>query len=200
MEEAHLAEVATLRAEVVARSKAGWDDIRLHMERLFDTVLELKPRLMVELGIRGGVSSFALERGARLVGAKMICVDRNDCSGVLGYAEFVQSDDVDFAATFERFCHDRGIAPIVDFLMIDTLHTFRHTKREVEAWLPHMAPRCIMAFHDTNAKPLYDGVAAYLRHWLRIPFPEQEDFVVESNGWTIEHHMECYGLTLIRRN
>lgn len=198
MEETNMAAVATLRAEVVERAESG-GDMRLHMERLFDTILAFRPTLMVELGVRGGVSSFALERGARLVGSKMICVDQHDCSGVLGYAEFMQSDDVRFAADFKVFCESRGIEPTIDFLMIDTLHTFRHTQREVQAWLPHMAPRCLIAFHDTNAKPLYDGVAAYLRKWLGTPFPEEIDFNAESQGWTIEHYAECYGLTLIRR-
>jgi len=190
--------VEALRAEVVERALSG-GDIRSHLERLYDTVLRWGPRLIVELGIRGGVSSFALERGARLVGARMVCVDINDCSGVLGYADFVQSDDVDFAAVFGDWCQDHDITPSVDLLMIDTSHTYDHTMREMVAWLPWMSEACIIIFHDTNASQLGYDVAGYLREWLEIPFPEGLDFTAESRGWHVEHHPECYGLTLIRR-
>ncbi|KKL57762.1 hypothetical protein LCGC14_2232190, partial [marine sediment metagenome] len=190
--------VEELRAEVLERAESG-GDVRLHMERFFDTVLEWKPTLIVELGIRGGVSSFALERGARLVGAKMICVDINDCSGVLDYAEFVQADDVVFARRFRAFCRRRGIKPSVDMLMVDTSHTYIHTQQEIRSWLPLMSPRCLMMFHDTNASQFGYGVAAYLREWLDIPFPEGLNFTAESGGWWVEHHPECFGLTILRR-
>lgn len=198
MDEAHVATVAELRAEVLLRAESG-GDVRLHMERFFDAVLEWRPKLLVELGIRGGVSSFALERGARLVGARMICVDINDCSGVLGYAEFVQSDDVRFARHFRTFCRRRGIDPKVDLLMVDTSHTYVHTQQEIRWWLPLMSARCLLMFHDTNASQFGYGVAAYLREWLDIPFPEGLNFTAESKGWRVEHHPECFGLTIVRR-
>lgn len=198
MEEASLDQIATLRAEVLERAESG-GDVRLHMERFFDTVLEFQPSLLVELGIRGGVSSFALERGARLVGARMICVDINDCSGVLGYAEFVQSDDVVFARRFRAFCRRRGIEPKVDLLMVDTSHTYVHTQQEIRSWLPLMSPRCLLMFHDTNASQFGYGVAAYLGEWLGIPFPENIPFTAESGPWRIEHNPDCFGLTILRR-
>ena len=186
------------REEIKIMSASG-GDMCLHMDYLFDLVLSIVPKLIVELGIRGGMSTYALQRGARLVKANMIAVDRDDCRGVCDHAFFVQSDDIEFAAQFPAFCGERGIVPEIDLLMIDTEHTLEQTNVEVEVWLPYLAPRGRIVFHDTNAQPFYFGVAEFLREWLKIPFPEDEAFMRTANGWFVHHNPDCFGLTTIWR-
>lgn len=60
-------------------------DINDHLVTLFVESLEIKPKLIVELGVRGGESTFVLERVAKLCGAKLVSVDIRDYSNVSSY-------------------------------------------------------------------------------------------------------------------
>lgn len=192
-------EIQSLREEVKERALSG-GDMRDHMETLFDLVLERQPRTIVELGVRGGVSTYSIARGAQVVNAFMLCVDRNDCSGALSHpAGFLQMDSVEAASKWRAHLPDHLQDATLDFLMVDTDHTYQHTKAEVEAWLPHMSDRCTLVFHDTNASQLGYGVASYLRDWLKIVFPEEIRFSAWSSPWNIDHYPKSYGLTVLRR-
>jgi hypothetical protein len=87
-------------------------DIDEHLERMFTETLLLRPKLIVELGVRGGASTFVFERAAALCSATLVSVDIDDCSAVSHYARwhFVRGDDVAFAAHFQDFCRGRNIA------------------------------------------------------------------------------------------
>lgn len=71
-------------------------DINEHLERIFLETLLLRPSLIVELGVRCGVSTSVFERAAAIFGARIISVDLTDRSTISQYAfcEFVQSDDI----------------------------------------------------------------------------------------------------------
>src|SRR5262249_44383255 len=80
-------------------------DISDHLPTLFAESLAAMPKLIVELGVRGGDSTFVLERVARLCRAKLLSVDIEDCSNVSDNPEwmFIQRDDITFAAEFPRY-------------------------------------------------------------------------------------------------
>ncbi len=77
-------------------------DISDHLTTLFVESLIAKPTLIVELGVRGGESTYVLERVARLSRAKLVSVDLQDCSLASTNENWhlVRSDDVVFAAEF----------------------------------------------------------------------------------------------------
>src|SRR5579871_1351254 len=127
-------------------------DISDHLPTLFAETINARPRLIVELGVRGGDSTFVLERAARFCQAKLISVDINDCRGVSDWSEwlFVQSDDIAFAARFTTFCRQHNIEPAIDVLFIDTSHLYDHTVQELAAWLPLLTDSGKVLFHDTN--------------------------------------------------
>lgn len=195
------------REEIRERETHGGEMVS-HMMRLFDETCLIQPGLIVELGVRRGMSTFALERAAQLNGAKLLCVDRDDCSAVVQYGEFVLTEDVEFAGRFKTFCGERGIGPAIDVLLIDTSHTYQHTRAEIKTWIPLMAKSCKVMFHDTNPSPegwnkedpngRY-GVASALGAWLGRTLPWQTAFEDTVRGWGINHNPHYMGLTILTR-
>ncbi len=195
------------RDEIRERETHGGEMVS-HLMRLFDETCQMQPRLIVELGVRKGMSTFALERAARLSGATLVCVDQVDCAGVVKYGEFVLAEDVEFAGRFQAFCEERGVEPAIDVLLIDTSHTYEHTRAEIKAWIPLMAKSCKVMLHDTNPSPAgwnkaaengRYGVASALGAWLGRTLPWQTAFEDTVKGWAINHNPHYMGLTILTR-
>ena len=190
-------------------------DINDHLVTLFVESLEVNPRLIVELGVRSGESTFVLERVARLCRSKLVSVDLEDCTHACKWPGwfFVKCDDLEFAQNFVTWCRERKIEPQIDVLFIDTSHLLDHTCREIECWFPYLAKRAKVFFHDTNAKKIYfrrDGSVAFgwdnrrgvitsIEKFLEKSYNEEEDFVDVTGEWIIRHHSYCAGLTILER-
>ncbi|HXL05827.1 MAG TPA: class I SAM-dependent methyltransferase, partial [Gemmatimonadales bacterium] len=146
---------ADLRA-IRARAAVG-TDISSHLEALYVAGLAAHPRLIVELGVRGGESTFVFERVARRSGADLVSVDIADCANVSRYERWhwVQEDDVRLGRRFRGWCEQRGLEPLVDVLFVDTSHVYDHTRAEMDAWFPHLSGRAVALFHDTNMKKVF---------------------------------------------
>ena len=80
-------------------------DISDHLVTLFVEALEVRPELIVELGVRGGESTYVLS-ASRSTSGPTRSVDIDDCSKVSSYKHwfFVKSDDVSFADNFPVWC------------------------------------------------------------------------------------------------
>lgn len=189
-------------------------DISDHLPRLFAEALTAYPKLIVELGVRGGDSTFVLERVAKLSGAKWISVDIADCASASSYPEwmFVQSDDITFASAFPAFCAERGIVPEIDVLFIDTSHLYDHTVQELASWFPHLGCRAKVLLHDTNQRRLgrrkdgrlmagidNRGVIAALESYFQCSFDADHDFVTILSGWVIRHTAYSNGFTVLQK-
>ena len=205
-----LAELDQIREHARKRT-----DISDHLVTLFVEALAVRPRLIVELGVRGGESTFVLERVARLSKAKLLSADLEDCSRASSYPEwtFVKGDDVELGRGFGAWCRQRNIEPKVDVLFIDTSHEFEHTCREIETWFPHLSERSRVFFHDTNLREVivrqdgsiaiawdsHRGVIAAVEKFLGTSFDEERDFVDVANGWVIKHYANCAGFTILEK-
>jgi cephalosporin hydroxylase len=200
--------------EIKERSRRK-TDISDHLVSLFVEALPLRPRLIVELGVRGGESTFVFERVAKVCGAKLVSVDIEDCSMVSSYDGWIfeKSDDIDFAKGFKSWCAQHLIESEIDILFIDTSHVFKHTVEEIEQWFPFLSSRSKVFFHDTNGRKVYfrkdgsigtgfnnnRGVIAALEKLLERPLNENKCFVDWANGWIIRHFPYCAGLTVLER-
>jgi predicted O-methyltransferase YrrM len=189
------------------------NDINEHLETIFIESLLLQPKLIVELGVRGGVSTFVFTRAARLCDAILVSVDLDDCSTNCDYANwhFVRGDDVKFAAHFKQFCESKGIAQSLDLLFVDTSHYYEHTVQEIQAWFPLLSPRARVLFHDTNCRYIgkrkdgcfelaWDnqrGVIRAIEEYLGIQIDETKPAVQHSRGWLVRHDPYCNGLTIL---
>ncbi len=191
------------------------NDINEHLETMFVESLLFQPRLIVELGVRDGVSTFVFERAAKLCDALVISADVEDCSAISVYPKwhFFRGDDIQFARNFQDFCRQRGIIPSIDLLFVDTSHYYEHTVQEIHAWFPLLAPRAKVLFHDTNSRLIgrrktggfalgWDnqrGVIRAIEEYLEIQIDERREGVLYARGWLIRHTPFCNGLTILDR-
>ena len=202
-----------------AVGKLGRSHTSDHLGSLFFFAVDAQPRLMVELGTKGGESTRALLAAASITKAVLLSVDIRDCGQLaLPFSEhwqFVQADDVEFGRTgFVEWCRSHSIEPKIDLLFIDTSHMREHTKKEMEAWGPHLSDHATVVFHDTSmgAGPYarldgsvgfgYDnerGVIAEIEELLGRRYDERSFFCDFAQGYLIMHHPSCNGLAVLKR-
>ena len=190
-------------------------DIAEHLTTIFTESCVGWPKVMVELGVRTGESTFALAFAAEQCDAKLISVDNEYCSNACGKIEpewyFVQADSVQFSGEFLRWCQSKIPNRVIDdkhpveVLFIDTCHIYEMTRREVEAWFPLLYERSVVIMHDTNKRLRPDrGVIRVLENLFCEGFCETTPFVkyVESKkygGFVFSHWPNCNGLAVLRR-
>lgn len=201
--------------QIEARALCRQTDISDHLVTLFAEAISTHPKLLVELGVRGGESTFAFERAARLSDAHLLSIDIEECMVECSYPKwsFVKQNDITFANEFANWCSSRELAPAIDILFVDTSHLYEHTLEELRVWMPYLSPKGKMILHDTNMKRIYRradgslgvgwdsdrGVARALEEVLGAKFNEGRDFVTVANGWIIRHWAHCNGLTVVTR-
>jgi cephalosporin hydroxylase len=175
----------------------------------------MQPKLIVELGVRGGESTFVFERVAKLCNSKLISVDIEDCSNISSLKNwiFIRKDDIIFAKEFKKWCKDRKMNPKIDILFIDTSHLFEHTLNEIKLWFPFLSRGSKVFFHDTNLNNTYfrkngtmdfgwdnkRGVISAIEKFLDVRFNEKEEFVAIRNNWLIKHYPYCNGFTILEK-
>ena len=196
-------------------------DISDHLVTVFSDIVAAQPKLIVELGTRGGESTKTILAAASHSGAAVLSIDIHDCSGVDIPDEikrnwtFIQADDVHFEKTkFCEWCAGRALHPIIDVLFIDTSHLYEHTVAEIKAWEPYVSANGLMILHDTNLKKLSRthtnailnlgwenerGVMRAIEELVGKRFAENDFFVDVANGWLIRHHPNSFGLTMLKR-
>lgn len=190
-------------------------DISDHLERLFVEALEADPDTIVELGVRGGESTFAFERAARLTDASLVSVDVEPTTYDADYDrwQFVEADDVEFGERFPEWCTDAGVDPAVDVLFVDTSHRYEHTVAEMDAWFPNLSSEAVVIFHDTNMQRVFRradgtvglsplsgrGVVAAIEDRFDCSFDETKPFVTVQDGFVVEQYPYCSGLAVLRK-
>lgn len=197
-------------------------DISDHLPLLYRETIARRPKLMVELGTRGGESTLVLLTAAKAVDAPMVSIDIDDVGATVKQKEpdltarwrFVQADDVGFAAQFPAWCAQHGLPDAIDLLFIDTSHLYQHTVGEIAAWFPRLAPSATVMFHDTAMGEYYRradgtigrgwdnerGVIRAIEEALGLRIDEFRPFRGTARGWTVEHHPLCNGFTVLRRD
>ena len=195
------------------RAQKKKTDISDHLEDLFVESLNIESKLIVELGVGDGESTYVLERVANLWGANLVSVDIEDRREVSTFKnrDFIKNDDIAFAAEFTNWCKQRNIEPLVDILFIDTSHLYEHTVAEIKSWFPFLAKRAKVFFHDTNMSEVFvrkdgstgkgwdnqRGVIRAIEEYLDVKFDEKKDFVFMHKGWFIRHFTICNGFMVM---
>jgi cephalosporin hydroxylase len=190
-------------------------DISDHLETLFVECLNIESKLIVELGVGDGESTYVLERVANLWGAKPVSVDIEDRHEVSNFKDriFIQKDDIAFAAEFTEWCRQKNIEPLIDILFIDTSHLYDHTVTEIKAWFPYLAARSKVIFHDTNISEVFirkdgstgkgwdnqRGVIRAIEEYFGIKFDETKDFTMMQTNWLIRHFTICNGFMIMSK-
>jgi Methyltransferase domain len=134
--------------ESYERYLAQETDIRDHLPRLFEEARGT----VLELGVRGGVSTSALLAGVEQRGGEVWSVDVDpSCSTTYvthPLWHFVCSDSRDPAPLAAA-----GLPSTIDVLFVDTLHEYEHVRDELAVWGPRVSRDGIMLMHDTDTFP-----------------------------------------------
>jgi cephalosporin hydroxylase len=208
-------------AEALGRWSQASSDIGDHLGTMFYEAVAAQPRLIVELGTRGGVSTHALLAAAEVTDAQVLSVDIEDCAGIdlperfRARWTFRRADDVPFAGKpFEDFCAERGLPPQAEVVLVDTSHEYAHTRAELKAWMPRLAPRGVMMFHDSNmghgwlrrldgkAEPGGNGtrgVIQAIEELVGRRYDENTVFADCVGGYAIQHAPWSSGFLIMRR-
>jgi cephalosporin hydroxylase len=208
-------------SDQLRRALAGYEaasDISDHLSAIFFFAAAAHPRLVVELGTRGGQSTRALLAAVACTDGHVLSIDVDDCSqidvgGNRDRWTFMQADDVQFAADFPSWCEQRGLPPVVDVLFVDTSHLLQHTRDEIAGWFPRLAADATVLFHDTNmTDPLIrlDGSQAWtwdnergviqaVEEHVGRRYDEHTMFADVVAGFAVFHVPYCSGLTVLSR-
>lgn len=208
-------------AEALGRWSTLRSDIHDHLCTIFFEIAAARPRLIVELGTRGGVSLRALLAVAEATDAQVLSVDIEDCSAVdiperfRRRWTFLQDDDVALAGQpFEQFCAARGLPAVAEAILVDTSHVLEHTRAEIRHWVPRLAVGGVMMFHDTNMGGGWyrtlDGGAEYgwdnergviraIEEVLGRRYDESSYFCDLAEGFAISHVPWSNGFTVLRK-
>lgn len=190
-------------------------DINEHLETIFNETVKLQPKLIVELGVRGGESTFVFERAASMSNSNLLSVDIEDIDFKSDYAkwQFYKGDDIELGKNFVKFAKENGLPEKIDVLFIDTSHEYKHTVDEINVWFPHLSENSIVMFHDTNISPIFKrkdgtigggwnnkrGVIKAIEEHLETTFNEKQPFEKTVKKFTISHNPYCNGMTILRK-
>ena len=165
----------------------------------FPTLRELASECesVVEMGVRGGCSAFALAAGLEMSKAKdrwMLYLDINACQNPkLEELAKAAGIKIEFKQADSRAVE----LPECDLLFIDTLHTYGQLRIELD--LHNHKAKKYMVFHDTEApwgqkNEVDDGSPDW---GLR---PAIDEFLGSHPEWDLmKHYRNCHGLTVLVR-
>jgi predicted O-methyltransferase YrrM len=193
-------------------------DISDHLGLLFYFTTDANPKLIVELGTRGGDSTRTLLAAASINRATVLSIDIDDCKDIdvphPDLWNFVRSDDIAFGASdFCNWCVSHSIDPVIDVIFIDTSHEYEHTKNEIDVWSKYLSPDGVMMFHDTNMKVVYgrtDGSISYgwdnkrgviraIEEFVGRQYDENSFFCDLTDKYSLIHFPNCNGLTVVKK-
>jgi predicted O-methyltransferase YrrM len=210
---------------VLANALGPWatiaSDIRDHIGTIFYEAISSRPRLLVELGTRGGVSTRTLLAAAEITNAHVLSIDVDDCS-VIDLPDdfrkrwsFIRADDIAFAGEpFSAFCTTRALPPVAEVILVDTSHLYQHTRDEIKHWVPLLGQRGVIMFHDTNMGgdwykcldrdigSCWDnkrGVTRAIEEFLGRRYDEHTFFTDVAAGFVITHLPWSGGLLIMRK-
>jgi predicted O-methyltransferase YrrM len=174
--------VSTLVHDLYTQRSTTPSDINEHMPRLKHIAELMQARTIVECGIRTGNSTLAFLEALASRGGHLYSVDLDPIEGAvknlvgrIGQWDFRQQDDLPYPPFFP----DQA-----DIIFIDTSHELEQTRKEIRAYISHLAKKGVMLFHDTDIKanPHFGVMPAIVEFCYQHPAFWQTYFWEGNNG------------------
>ena len=173
----------------------------------------LKPAVFVELGTHTGNSYFAFCQSVKDFNLNTRCYAVDTWQGDKHAGEYDSSifdavnlhnqENYSEFSTLLRTTFDKAATQFKDrsinYLHIDGLHTYQAVKHDFETWLPKLAPRALVIFHDTQVKRGDFGVWKFWDE-LKKEYSNNNEFL-HSNGLgvlQISNEADCKPIEWLR--
>lgn len=173
-------------AESVTRSGTGY------VLALYNKAVETKAKTIVELGVMIGQSTRALLKAAIENSGHLYSVETNGDSLLL-VGEALKSGGLDTSFWTAVHGDDLEVAKAwtipIEFLLIDTSHTYEQTLNELETYSKFIVQNGIIVLHDIYGEP----------HPVKMAI---DDYIKLHGEWVFEDitpHNDGWGLGLLRR-
>ena len=134
------------------------NDIKGHLQFIYGE----SGGIVLELGVRGGVSTSAFLLGVERDDGHLFSVDINPrCKNIFwghpGWT-FIESDSKDFDR-IEANVLGVGHPLAFDLIFLDTTHTFEQVSQELKMWSHYLKPKGTILVHDVTKYPSGGGKA-----------------------------------------
>jgi len=151
-----------------------------HLQTVCDEVSIADALSVLELGVGYGRFTTAILAGLEGTGGKLVSVDILDYPGTREQLkadnwEFIVADDLEWGPTFRES---------IDVLMIDTVHSRKHTEKELRLFAPLVKADGVIILHDT------------------VSFPEVQEAInawYDADEWEADYFENNNGLAVLRR-
>jgi cephalosporin hydroxylase len=181
------------------------EDIDEHILTLFALTLSMKPKKIIELGVRTARSTLPFLYGCQIIGADLISVDINNISPFMEFPQewqnnwtFIKKDALKFLEEdFPNIWTDEG-----NIVYIDDWHDGDHVKKELELIDKFVSPRDLILLHDLmygNSQPNYRSVEENSDKQWDNGGPYKAISQLDLNKWEYVTIPRCHGLTLLRK-
>ena len=217
-----ISELASYK-ELLIYSNQKNTDISSHLPALFCHAILQNPKIIIELGVRGGESTKPLHKAAQRSNAQLIGVDIDPMWVKKSYnsmsnAICIEMNDLDFKSYYTNspFKNEK-----FDLIFIDTSHEYTHTLQEIILFTQFLSEEGTLVFHDSNVTPLENagyirlngsqdfapgnprGVPQAIKEYFSIEFDEYSyvntTFTSQEVTWHMTHYPFCNGLTIIKK-
>ena len=181
------------------------EDIDEHILTLFALTISMKPKLIIELGVRTARSTFPFLFGCGITGSKVVSVDINDINPFITFPEewssnwrFIKKDAIKFLEEdFPSIWEGEG-----NIIYIDDWHSGDHVEKELNLIKDFVTPKDLIILHDLmygNSQPYYRSVPSPSdKQWDKGgPYKAISD--LDLNEWEYMTIPRCHGLTLLRK-
>lgn len=172
--------------ELFEQQLIGWSDIRGHLQRLHDLVVELDAKQVLELGVNTGVSTIALLAGVERTNGQCHSCELarpRPRPEVWSHPRWHLRIGDDLGLVDRH----REVLGTVDLLFVDTSHTYRQTVAELKAYVDLVRPGGAIALHDCCEYPDQQRAQNHFTRWIEEkgrPIMKREHYT-HDNGLSI---------------
>lgn len=188
--------------KLLSLTKTNVQDIDEHLLTLFSLTVSMKPKTIIELGVRSARSTYAFLLGASEVGSKVISCDINVPQPSIHLSDdlktnwfFYKKDAHEFLENDFPSIYEGGI------VYIDDWHTGDHVRKELKLIEDHIQPMDIVLLHDLmygNSQPYYRSVENARGQWANGG-PYKPVSELDLSKWEYATIPRCHGMTILRK-
>jgi hypothetical protein len=160
----------------------------MHLPFAYDLMLELAPKVFVELGVKEGESYFSFCQSAAENKISVRCYGIDSWQGDVQTGNLnpeIQREAMEYNWRYSSFSELKKMLfaealadfpdASIDLLHIDGTHTYGEVKSDFESWLPKLSANGIILFHDVIPR---DGGFGVWKVWEEIA-REDNSFLFE---------------------